>query len=113
MAQEMLSHVHLTPVPLSDFLIKKEPLYLVWKTCRYCAGIFELWSDNLEDIDAYWCNQCITQTKYKQMKRVWTVTTTETSTTNIRANNTPHLSIRWSQPLCVSSCVQQQPTVLY
>ena len=58
-------------------------------------------------------NQCIIQTKYKQMERVWTVTRTETSTTSTMAKNTQHLSIRWSQPLCVSSYIQQQPNALY
>ena len=105
MTQEMLnqSNFRLTQ---SDWQIKKEPIHLVFKTCQCCIRRVEMWSDKLDDTDAFWCGQCTLVSNGASVKP-FRMLSTETTTTYVMANNSPHLSVRWTQPLCVSSFIQQ------
>ena len=96
----------------SDLQIKKEPLHLVFKTCHCCTRRFERWSDKADDIDDFWCGQCSVVSNNASVEP-FRMVTTDSTTTFVMANNSPHLSVRWTQPLCVSSCIQQSPNVLY
>ena len=86
----------------SDWQIKKEPLHLVFKTCHCCTRRVEIWSDRADDTDAFWCGQCSVVSN-ESLKMV----ATDSTTTYVMANNSPRLSVRWTQPLCVSSSIQQ------
>ena len=57
-AQLELEGYKLEPVPLQLWLMKKEPLVMIWKTCRKCFRELELWSDDVEDSDPFWCSYC-------------------------------------------------------
>ena len=89
-----------------DWQIKKEPLHLVFKTCQCCTRRVEMWSDRADDTDAFWCGQCSVVSNDTSVEP-FRMVTTDTTTTFVTANNSPHLSVRWTQPLCVSSCIQQ------
>ena len=57
-AQLELEGYKLEPVPLQLWLMKKEPLVMIWKTCRKCLRELQLWSDDVEDSDPFWCSYC-------------------------------------------------------
>ena len=111
MAQQTLNLINFQLTP-SDWQIKKEPLHLVFKTCQCCTRKVEIWSDKADDMDIFWCGQCSIINNDVNMERN-RMMTTDTTTTYVTANNSPHLSVRWTQPLCVSSCIQQSANVLY
>ena len=91
----------------SDLQIKKEPFHLVSKTCNCCTRRVEIWSDRADDTDAFWCGQCSVVSN-DALKMV----ATDSTTTYVMAKNSPHLSVRWTQPLCVSSSIQQSTNFL-
>ena len=82
MAQEMLDNLNfqLAPVPLADWQIKKEPLYIVFKTCKNCTQRVEIWSDKENDMDGFWCMQCSIVNKDAKMEPKWMVTADTTTT---------------------------------
>jgi hypothetical protein len=65
-----------------------------------------MWSDKADDTDAFWCGQCSIESNGASVEP-FRMVTTDTTTTYVMANNSPHLSVRWTQPLCVSSFIQQ------
>ena len=73
---------------------------MIWKTCRKCFRELELWSDDIEDSDPFWCNFC-TEAEHAGRTSIGRILYPDVSYT--MANNLPHLTIRWTQPLCVSS----------
>lgn len=99
-AQLELEGYKLEPVPLQLWQIKKEPLVMIWKTCRKCLRELELWSDDIEDSDPFWCKFC-TEAEHGERTRIGRILYPDVSYT--MANNLPHLTIRWTQPLCFSS----------
>ena len=104
-AQLELEEYKLEPVPLQLWQIKKEPLVMIWKTCRKCLRELELWSDDIEDSDPFWCNFC-TEAEHAGRTSIGRILYPNVSYT--MANNLPHLTIRWTQPLCVSSHMNWQ-----
>ena len=90
----------------SDWQIKKEPLHLVLRTCHCCTRRVEIWSDRADDTDAFWCGQCSVVSNASSPEYLKIVATDSTAT-YVMAKNSPHLSVRWTQPLCVSSSIQQ------
>ena len=69
-AQLELEGYKLEPVPLQLWQIKKEPLVMIWKTCRKCFRELELWSDDIEDSDPFWCNFC-TEAEHAGRTKYW------------------------------------------
>ena len=108
-AQLELEGYKLEPVPLQLWLMKKEPLVMIWKTCRKCLRELELWSDDVEDSDPFWCSYC-TDSEHERnlMGRML-----QPDVLYTMAKKLPHLTIRWTQPLCVSSRIHQNTNVTY
>ena len=67
-----------------------------------------MWSDRADDTDAFWCGQCSVVSNASSPEYLKIVATDSTAT-YVMAKNSPHLSVRWTQPLCVSSSIQQSP----
>ena len=96
----------------SDWQIKKDPLHLVFKACHCCTRRVEMWSDKADNNnDAFLCVQCSIVSNDASVEP-FRMVTTDTTTMYVMADNSPHLSVRWTQPLYVSSFIQQQTNVL-
>ena len=93
----------LSPMPMREWQIKREPLLLVLKCCKKCSRHVEIWSDDAEDSDLFWCSKCIESVEEATSEEVYPLQVQQNALIYSMANNSPHLSIRWSQSLCVSS----------
>ena len=97
----------LSPMPMKEWQIKREPLILVLKCCKKCSRYVEIWSDDAEDSDLFWCNKCIDSAEEATSEEVCPLQLQQYALIYSMANNSPHLSIRWSQSLCVSSDINK------
>ena len=97
----------LSPIPLSEWQIKREPLLLVLKCCKKCSRHVEIWSDDAEDSDLFWCSKCIDAVQEATSEVACPLQLQQKAVIFSIANNSPHLSIRWSQSLCVSSDIHE------
>jgi hypothetical protein len=87
------------------------PPHMVYKTCQRCTRGVRMWPS--EDIgeNVFWCGQCFIINNATNSASEGSLQTVA-STLYTTANNSPHLSLRWTQPLCVSSSIQQSLNLL-
>ena len=97
----------LSPLPLKEWRIKREPIILVHKCCKKCSRHVEIWSDDAEDFDPFWCSECIDSVHEASNEVACPLQLQQNVLVYSIANNSPHLSIRWSQSLCVSSDINE------
>ena len=97
----------LSPMPMREWQIKREPLLLVLKCCKECSRHVEIWSDDAEDSDIFWCSKCIDSVEEPRSEMACPLQLQQKAMIFSIANNSPHLSVRWSQSLCVSSNINE------
>ena len=97
----------LSAMPMREWQIKREPLLLVLKCCKECSRHVEIWSDDAEDWDIFWRSKCIDSVEEATSKVACPLQLQQKALIFSIANNSPHLSLRWSQSLCVSSDINE------